>query len=53
MQGPGTRRGGTGTLGLRFFSNKVGYFFNEVLFFNEVRIKKSEVEKLFLVPNTY
>ena len=28
-------------------------FFNEVLFFNEVGIKKSEVIKLILVPNTY
>ena len=26
---------------------------NEVLYFNEVGIKKSEVIKLILVPNTY
>ena len=28
-------------------------FFNEVLFLNEVGIKKSEVIKLILIPNSY
>ena len=45
---------GGGRFSFEIFSLQIeAILFNEVLFFNEVGIKKSEVIKLILVPNSY